>query len=97
MPRKDKLYRMETATLYPLQITETPEGNLEIVVPPRVPLTYEQVGICLGLSHERVRQIEKVALAKLGRAMLKNNISTENYHEYMSDKVIRTSEKALAT
>ena len=48
-------------TLTSCEITNQPKDE------PKEPKTLEQIGIALGFSKERIRQIENVALQKLRR------------------------------
>lgn len=63
--------RAETNELWPgaNRLRYEDDRMMQLVVNELAPLTLEQIGLILGYNRERIRQIERDALAKLREAM----------------------------
>lgn len=65
-----------TRTITGIAITPEKADDLLMKWATRQPMTCTEVGICLGYSRERVRQIEKAAMGKI-RAVLAREMHME--------------------
>ena len=53
------------------------------------PMTYQEIGIRLGLSTGRIQQIEQEALKKLRRALAKQGVTADEVREMLHAAMTR--------
>lgn len=60
-------------------------------VPQGLNMTLEEIADCMGITRERVRQIEKKALAKLRRRLIKHGYTLDDLVGVMTETPQRAS------